>query len=61
LDGEPHSNPAVITKDIEKDEYLKKQSITVLRYENRFVYEYPEDIIDDILNFKNKSINWNQE
>jgi very-short-patch-repair endonuclease len=61
LDGEPHSNPAVMTKDIERDEYLKKFSIIVLRYENRFVYEYPEDIIEDILNFKNKSCSLNKK
>jgi hypothetical protein len=39
---------------------LKKFSISVLRYENRWVYEYPEEIISDILKFKNISRNVNQ-
>ena len=61
LDGEPHSNSAVITMDIERDEYLKKLSITVFRYENRFVFECPDDIIQDILNFKNKISNLDKD
>ena len=60
LDGELHSNPAVITKDNERDNYLEKFSINILRYENRWVYDYPEEIISDILKFKNNSQNVNQ-
>jgi very-short-patch-repair endonuclease len=52
LDGEWHANPAVLSKDIDRDKYLEKFSITVLRYENRYVYEYPEEIVKDILNFR---------
>ena len=52
LDGEYHANPAVITKDIERDESLKSYLITVFRYENSWVHEYPEEIIADILEFK---------
>jgi very-short-patch-repair endonuclease len=55
LDGEPHSNPAVIIKDIERDKYMEKLSIRVLRFENRWVYEYPEEIVNEILSFKEKS------
>ncbi len=54
LDGEYHANPAVMAKDIERDDYLNQLSITVIRYENRWVYEYPEVIIADILGFKVK-------
>jgi very-short-patch-repair endonuclease len=54
LDGEIHTNPAVVTYDIERDEFLKKLSIHVLRYENRWVYEYPDEIIKDIMEFKEK-------
>jgi very-short-patch-repair endonuclease len=53
LNGETHANPIVMEKDIEKDKYMEKYSITVLRYENKWVYEYPEEIINDILNFRN--------
>ena len=55
LDGETHSNPAILTRDIEKDDYLGKLSITVLRYENRIDYEYPENIINEILKFSETS------
>jgi very-short-patch-repair endonuclease len=57
LDGESHANPAVLIKDDEKDKYLEKFSITVLRYESRWVYEYLENIIQDILNFRDNSRN----
>ena len=55
LDGEPHANPVIHQMDMERDEYLLENGITVLRYENRWVFEYPEVIIEDILEFgKNK-------
>ncbi len=52
LDGEPHVKQSVIEKDLEKENYLANLSIRVIRYENRWVYEYPEDIINDILRYK---------
>lgn len=51
LDGEPHANPVNHQLDMERDEYLNEVGITVLRYENRWVYEYPEVIIEEILEF----------
>jgi very-short-patch-repair endonuclease len=54
LDGEIHTNPGVVTYDDEREDLLRKLSIQVLRYENRWVYEYPEVIIKDISEFKEK-------
>ena len=51
LDGEPHADLIQIQKDKERDDYLKSEGITVLRYENRWVYEYPDVISEDILKF----------
>ena len=53
LDGEPHANPVIHQKDLERDEFLKENGITVFRYENRWVFEYPEVIKEDILEFAN--------
>jgi very-short-patch-repair endonuclease len=52
LDGEIHNDPVVLSKDLEKEEFLLKLSICLLRYENRWVYDYPEVIIEDILKVK---------
>ena len=54
LDGEPHAKLENIARDTERDEYLSKIGITVFRYENRWVYEYPTVIIEDILEFGEK-------
>jgi very-short-patch-repair endonuclease len=54
LDGEFHANSAVVTNDIEREKILKEFDIRVLRYENRWVYEYPDEIVNDILEVKDK-------
>ena len=51
LDGEPHADLQNIARDAERDEWLKEQGITVFRYENRWVFEYPHVIKADILEF----------
>ena len=53
LDGEPHADLNSIARDTERDNELKRHGITVLRYENRWVYEYPDVIRQDILDFAN--------
>ena len=53
LDGEVHRYQEAY--DQKRDQYLNTHDIHVLRYENRFVFEYPEQIIQDILDFKKKS------
>ena len=54
LDCEPHADLINITRDAERDEWLNEQGITVFRYENRWVFEYPEVITEDILEFGEK-------
>jgi len=54
LDGEFHADSGVISRDKERDEFLKEYGVQVLRYENRWVYEYPDIIIQDILEIKEK-------
>lgn len=51
LDGEPHANAANIDKDETREYFLNKNGITVFRYENRWVFEFPEEISEDILQF----------
>lgn len=51
LDGEVHADLNGIARDMERDEELNKLGVTVLRYENRWVYEYPEVIKQDIIEF----------
>jgi len=54
LDGEPHSDIQSIIRDDERDSELKQYGIMVFRYENRWVFEYPEVIREDILEFEEK-------
>jgi len=54
LDGEPHAGLTNIARDAERDDWLKQQGITVFRYENRWVFEYPDVIKKDILEFAEK-------
>jgi very-short-patch-repair endonuclease len=57
LDGEPHAGLINIARDAERDDWLKQQGVTVFRYENRWVFEYPEVIRKDILEFAEKKKN----
>ncbi len=54
LDGQFHADFNSIAWDKERDKKLAKLGITVLRYENRWVYEYPEVIKQDIIEFGEK-------
>ena len=54
LDGEPHAGLVNIALDAERDEFINQHGITVLRYENRWVFEYPEVIKNEILEFGEK-------
>ena len=54
LDGEPHANLVNNATDSDRDEFIESNGITVFRYENRWVYEYPEVIIQEILEFGEK-------
>ena len=57
LDGEVHADLNSIARDNERDEELNKLGITVMCYENRWVYEYPEVIKQDIIEFGEKRKN----
>ena len=54
LDGEPHVDIVSILLDSERDEYLNEHGVTVFRYENRWVFEYPDVIVRGILEFEEK-------
>ncbi|SEU05827.1 Very-short-patch-repair endonuclease [Draconibacterium orientale] len=54
LDGEVHADLNSIARDSERDEQLNNLGVTVLHYENRWVYEYPEIIKQDIIDFGEK-------
>ncbi len=51
LDGQPHAELANIARDKERDDWLLKLGIQVIRYENRWVFEYPDVIKQEILEF----------
>jgi very-short-patch-repair endonuclease len=49
LDGNLHGDYIQIEKDTERDNLLTKAGYKVLRFENRFVFQEPEYIIEEIL------------
>ena len=50
LDGEPHGDYIQIEKDKIRDKFLEGLGITVLRFENRLVFQDPEYILKEIKN-----------
>ncbi len=48
LDGAYHGAYIQIQKDIERDNYLKELGFTVLRFENRFVFQDQEYVLNEI-------------
>ena len=48
MDGDPHGEYHKISEDIKRDEYLQDLGFTVLRFENRFVFQDPEYILEEI-------------
>ena len=53
LDGDPHGEYHKIQKDENRDKYLESLGFTVLRFENRFVFQEPEYLKDEIKKFIN--------
>lgn len=49
LDGEVHNNPIAHQHDYERDEQLKSFGYTVLRFENKLVFEQQEAVLDAIV------------
>jgi very-short-patch-repair endonuclease len=54
LDGNSHGEYPKIQKDENRDKYLESLGFTVLRFENRFVFQDPEHISEEIKKFLNK-------
>jgi very-short-patch-repair endonuclease len=48
LDGQVHQSDVVYVHDLEKDAFLKSQNITLLRFENRLIFENLEWVIGKI-------------
>jgi very-short-patch-repair endonuclease len=48
LDGDPHGEYRRIQKDESRDKYLESLGFTVLRFENKFVFQEPEYMKDEI-------------
>ncbi len=48
LDGDPHGEYHKIQSDKNRDKYLESLGFTVLRFENRFVFEEPEYLKGEI-------------
>jgi very-short-patch-repair endonuclease len=46
LDGNPHGDYIQINKDEIRDNFFEKNGFKVLRFENRFVFQDPEYVIE---------------
>ena len=55
LDGEYHASYHAIIRDEKRDKYMESYGLTVLRFENRIVFENPEEIINQILEVSKKN------
>jgi very-short-patch-repair endonuclease len=54
LDGAPHGEYYKIKKDENRDKYLESFGFTVLRFENRFVFQEPDYLKSEIRKFINR-------
>lgn len=64
LNGEPHFREEQMKYDQERTKFLNSVGITVIRFENREVFERPEEMLEEIRrNFgsKNKNKNKNKD
>jgi type I restriction enzyme R subunit len=48
LDGDVHRSPEVVAKDSQRDAYLRSMGYTVLRFQNQFVLDQPEEFLSQI-------------
>lgn len=54
LDGEIHNHPVAEEKDEKRDIYLRNLGFTVLRFENKIVFEHLPSVLQEIKDhFKN--------
>ena len=56
LDGDPHGEYQRIQKDEIRDKYIEDLGFTVLRFENRFVFQDPDYIIIEIRKVINRNV-----
>jgi very-short-patch-repair endonuclease len=56
LDGDSHGDYLKIHEDENRDKFLESFGFTVLRFENRFVFQDPEYLIGKISKVLNKSM-----
>jgi len=55
LDGNPHGEYHKIEEDKKRDQYLESLGFSILRFENRLVFQEPEFVKNEIRNtFKSK-------
>ncbi|RXQ92218.1 DUF559 domain-containing protein [Ancylomarina salipaludis] len=52
LDGASHDNYLSEEMDEKRDAYLMNEGYRILRFENRCVFEFPEEIIGEIIKVK---------
>jgi len=57
LDGDPHIEYHKIAEDENRDKYLESLGFTVLRFENRFIFQEPEYLKNEIRKVINKKMN----
>lgn len=48
LDGQVHLNPGAQEYDYHRDQFIKSQGFTILRFENRTVFEIPDAVLHAI-------------
>ncbi len=48
LDGQVHMNPTAKEKDYRRDMHLKSLGFTVLRFENRMVFDELQNVLEEI-------------
>ena len=48
LDGDPHGDYIQIEKDKIRDKFLEGLGLTIIRFENRLVFQEPEYILNEI-------------
>lgn len=48
LDGQVHFNPVAQQKDLQRTEYLENRGFTVIRFENKMVFDHLSSVLQEI-------------
>lgn len=48
LDGQPHINPTAEERDEKRTQFLESKGLTVIRFENRMVFDLLSSVLKDI-------------